>query len=78
VIDADWSFVADDLSGYWISQGIQTCDIASCGTTQRPLPGHSGTSVEALGVDAAALYWAESATIPGQNIDAFSVWKLAK
>jgi hypothetical protein len=78
VIDASPFFAADDSSAYWISDGIETCDLGSCGTTQKLIPGHPDAHVEEIGVDGSALYWAESAVIPAQNIDAFSVWKLAK
>ncbi len=75
----DGRFAADDTSAYWVSGGVQTCEIANCAATQKALPSRSVDMVVDVGTDDQAVYWgAGSPDTDDPNMGACTVWKLAK
>lgn len=84
LIDTDVSghtgvlFVADDASVYWSTSGVQSCQLTNCSGTQKVVSGTNADQYGEIGADATAIYWTQGATVPGQKIAAFTLWKLAK
>jgi hypothetical protein len=75
----DGRFAADDASIYWVSgSSVDTCEIASCAASVKPLPNRLGDLVTDVGVDDRSIFWAADSPGTG-NVSAIStVWKLAK
>jgi hypothetical protein len=73
----DGRFAVDDASAFWVDQGIKTCQLSTCPSSQRSLPLPSNDPVADVAIDTQAIYWV-AYTYDALNGSGTAVWKMAR
>jgi hypothetical protein len=73
----DGRFAVDDASAFWVDQGIKTCELSTCPSSQRSLPLPSNDPVVDVAIDTQAIYWVAN-TYDAVNGSGTAVWKMVR